>query len=361
MEYGEIRQKHARIRQKKRRNLILKSLIALAVVVIVVIGIKCISTLVLKENNDNQTGDDQNVVATKEAISEDVTDSDKEDPASTSEPEETLYTVTDIKAGKALPKSVVSTNGVLIDAESGKVIAQKGCTKRITPASMTKILTVYVAAKNIKDLDKHLKDKVKITREITDYTYSNGCSIVGFDVDEKVTVQDLFYGTILPSGADAALALAEYVAGSQDDFVKLMNAELKELGIDKTTHFTNCVGLYDENHYSTVNDIAIILHAAVQDEFCQKVLNARKYTTTKNSKHKDGLLISNWFLRRIEDKYTKGEVLYAKTGYVVQSGSCAASLATDSAGKEYICVTVGSESSWRCIYDHVDIYSKYLE
>ena len=80
----------------------------------------------------------------------------------------------------------------------------------------------------------------------------------------------------------------------------------------------------------------------------------------KTKQHKDGITVSNWFLRRIEDKDTHGEVLCAKTGFVAQSGSCAASLASDKNGKEYICVTAGSTSSWRCIYDHVELYDKYL-
>ena len=83
-------------------------------------------------------------------------------------------------------------------------------------------------------------------------------------------------------------------------------------------------------------------------------------TTTKTREHPEGRTVSNWFLRRIEDKDTHGEVLCAKTGFVAQSGSCAASLAKDKNGEEYICVTGGSTSSWRCIYDHVDIYDAFL-
>ena len=75
-------------------------------------------------------------------------------------------------------------------------------------------------------------------------------------VDETVPVRELFYGTILSSGADAALGLATYVAGSQEAFVALMNEKLEELGIADTAHFTNCVGLYDEAHKCTVSDMA---------------------------------------------------------------------------------------------------------
>ena len=174
-----------------------------------------------------------------------------------------------------------------------------------------------------------------------------------------MTVKDLFYGTILPSGADAALGLATYVAGDQDAFVALMNEKLKELGLSDTAHFTNCVGLYDENHYCTVYDMAMILEAALDNELCREVLAAHTYTTSSTSEHPEGITISNWFLRRIEDKETGAEILCGKTGFVAQSGSCAASYGEDENGKGYICVTADSTSSWRCIYDQVALYSEF--
>ena len=223
---------------------------------------------------------------------------------------------------------------------------------------MTKILTVLVAAEHI---DREaLDDTFTMTLEITDYGYVHDCSSVGFLKDETVTVRDLFYGTILPSGADAAVGLATYVAGSQEAFVEMMNEKLKELGLSDTAHFTNCVGIYDEEHYCTLYDMAIIMEAAADNELCREVLSAHSYTTSATEQHPEGITISNWFLRRIEDKDAGGEVLYAKTGYVVQSGNCAASYAEDASGNGYICVTAGANHVWKCIYDHVDIYKQFL-
>ena len=217
---------------------------------------------------------------------------------------------------------------------------------------------VLVAAEHISE--DQLDDKVKLTKEVADYSYVNDCSNTGFELDEPITVRDLFYGTILPSGADSAVSLANYVAGSHEAFVDMMNEKLDELGLSETSHFTNCVGLYDENHYTTPYDMAVILKAATDNEWCRQVLSEHIYTTEKTKQHPDGLRISNLFLRRIEDKDTHGTVLCAKTGFVSQSGSCAASMATDKNGTEYLVVTAGSTSSWRCIYDHVDIYTQYL-
>lgn len=262
--------------------------------------------------------------------------------------------VTDTTTG--FDGEIVSENGILIDVEESKILAQKDANVRISPASMTKILTVLVAAEHVTDLD----EKFTITIDITDYSYVNDCSNTGFLVDEEVTIRDLFYGTILPSGADAALGLAIHVAGSQEEFVKLMNEKLNELGLSDTAHFTNCVGLYDENHYCTVSDMAVIMKAAADNELCREVMSAHSYTTSATEQHPEGITISNWFLRRIEDSDTHGEVLCAKTGYVVQSGSCAASLAVGNDGKEYICVTAHSASSWRCIYDQVALYQQFI-
>ena len=263
-------------------------------------------------------------------------------------------------------EEIVSQYGIVIDVEKGEILAGKDEKTRLNPASMTKILTVLTAAEALgitgEDWENAevLSDTFAITIEITDYSFVNDCSNVGFEVGEEVTVRDLFYGTILPSGGDAALGLACYVAGSQEAFVELMNKKLEELGLAETTHFTNCVGLYDKEHYSTSYDMAVLLKTAVDIPFCREVLSAHTYNTSLTAEHPEGLLISNWFLRRIEDKDTHGEVLCGKTGYVVQSGSCAASLAADADGKEYICVTAGAGSSWQCIYDQVALYQKYL-
>lgn len=254
-----------------------------------------------------------------------------------------------------LDEEIQSKHAILIDASSGTIVAKKDADSIICPASMTKILTVLVAAEHVTDLD----DEFTITLEMTDYAYVNDCSSVGFLDGETVTVRDLFYGTVLPSGGDAAVALAIYVAGSQEAFVDMMNEKLEELGLSDTAHFTNCVGVYDKDHYCTTYDMAIILKAALENDWCREVLSAHTYTTSATEEHPEGITISNWFLRRIEDKDCGGEVLCAKTGFVNQSGSCAASYELAADGTPYICVTADTYSSWRCIYDHVAMYSLY--
>jgi len=176
-----------------------------------------------------------------------------------------------------------------------------------------------------------------------------------------VTVKELFYGTILQSGADSAMALARYVAGSEEEFVKLMNDKLAQLGLSSTSHFTNCVGTYADDHYSTCVDMAMILKATIENDFCYEVLFAHTYDVKFPAEESGVKTLSNWFLRRIEDKETHGEVLCAKTGYVNQAGSCAASYYISNEGIPYFCVTAQAHSAWRCIYDQVYIYDNEID
>lgn len=252
---------------------------------------------------------------------------------------------------------VISERSIMIDLSSGDILMQKGYKDRICPASMTKVLTVLVAAEHL--TDEELDNKFTITHDITAYVWEHDLSAVNWADNEEVTVRDLLYGTILPSGADAAIGLATYIAGSEDAFVEMMNEKINELGLSSSSHFTNCVGLYDDNHYSTVYDIAMIMEAAIENDLAREVLSTKRYTTSSTVEHPDGIEISNWFLRRIEDKDTGGEVIAAKTGFVNESKNCAVSYGKDNSGNEYIICTQGSTSSWRCIYDHVAMYKQF--
>lgn len=308
------------------------------------------------ENADSTEVNSTNIGNTNLGETNNNNPEDGNAPTSNLTPQQNYYTAQVTDHTRQLGEEIVSSNAILIDLSTDSILAQKDSQSIISPASMTKILTILVAAEHIQNLE----DTFTITLDITDYCYVNDCSNVGFAENETVTVRDLFYGTILPSGADAAVGLATYVSGSQEAFVELMNEKLKELGLSETAHFTNCVGIYNENHYCTVYDMAVILKAAIENDFCREVLSAHTYTTTATQQHPEGIIISNWFLRRIEDKDTSGEVLCGKTGYVVQSGNCSASYALDTNGKGYICVTANATSAWRCIYDHVAIYKEFL-
>ena len=377
-EYLERREKRRqrrleaqRKRQKKLR--IIKTFLAVGTVSVVALCITIASTLEAKENANNS----QNEIVKENLQMEEVQENEN-----TSAGTDTTETVSEPKPDTAPKKeavlaytqpiefqetadtkgiyseNVISEYAVLIDADAGTVVAKKNAYDKMIPASMTKVLTLLVASDIIgyEDLD----DTFTMTLEITDYAYKNDCSSVGFLDGEVVTVRDMLYGTVLASGGDAAVGLATYVAGSHERFVELMNEKVKQLGLSDSAHFTNSVGIYDKELYCTVYDMAVIMKAAMKSELCREVLKARTYTTSFTTEHPEGITISNWFMRRIEDKDSGGEVLGAKTGYVRQSGNCAVSYQENANGKTYICVTGDSTSSWRCIYDHVEIYNNYV-
>ncbi len=274
-------------------------------------------------------------------------------------PKGAIYSAKETADTVSIGGDVVSEYGILINNKTKDIIASRNATERIVPASMTKVLTVLTAANHI--TPEQLDEKVVMSHEAVDYSYAGGGSTSGFVEEEEVTVKDLFYGTILPSGGDAAAQLAIYVAGDIDSFVKMMNEEAADLGISKTSHFTNPVGFHSKEHYSTPYDIAIIMMAALDNDICKEVISTKVYNSTATNVNPEGITISNWFLRRIEDKDFGGEIEGAKTGYVDESGSCAVSAMISNSGTEYICCTAKSSSSWRCIYDHVDIYKTYAK
>lgn len=371
-EYDAARERRQRrlaeMKRKKKQQALFRKYFrfgAIGAVVFIAVLVVLIGNGISKRNKNKEQQGVQTETAELQAVAETEAEeslplADQKEPAEVqaAEPEENkIYEATESPDMKAVSEEVISSNAIFIDLRKNEILAQRAARQVIDPASMTKILTVLVAAEQIEE--KNLDDKVTITIDITDYSYSNDCSSVGFAENERVTVQDLFYGTILPSGADAALALATYVAGSQEAFVELMNEKLQKLGLSDTAHFTNCVGLYDEAHRCTVYDMAMIMEAAMDNPLCREVMSAHTYTTSATAEHPDGITISNWFLRRIEDKETGAEIVCGKTGYVVQSGNCAASYGEDQNGNGYICVTADSTSAWRCIYDHVALYSEF--
>lgn len=262
-----------------------------------------------------------------------------------------------LRTAMTLKPEVNANYAILIDADAGLVVAEKNGSAKMYPASMTKVMTLLVACEHITDLN----EKLEITQDIVDYVKKEGASNCGFKAGEQVTMLDLLYGLILPSGADAALALVRRIAGSEEQFVVLMNQKAQQLGISATTHFTNCTGLYNDNHYSTAEDMAIIMRAASQNSVAATILTTRSYTTQANNKRTTGLSFSNLFLKRIDTQTTGGQVNFAKTGYVAKAGNCAVSYFTAASGRHYICVTGKTSGAWNVVSAHAALYSQYAK
>ncbi len=255
---------------------------------------------------------------------------------------------------KSLGSKIQSSNAVLIDCSTGNILAQKASATRIFPASMTKVMTLLVAAENISNLD----DTFIMTSAIIDPLYREGSTLAGFMPNEPVRLEDMFYGAILESGGEAAIGLAIYVSGSEEAFVKLMNQKASDLGLENT-HFCNATGLHDNAHYTTSREMAIIMHAALSNEFCRRVLSTEYYTVSANDYHDEIVFHSGMFTKMYGTEPNVATIKGGKTGYTVNSGNCLVSYAVTDDGREIICVTAQGGGKYIPIYDCIELYKNY--
>ena len=163
------------------------------------------------------------------------------------------------------PPNLDAKSWLLMDFTTGQVLAENNADQRVEPASITKVLTAYIVSAELAKGKIKLDDQVFISENAW---RSGGASTEGstsfLAVNSKVPLKDLLYGMIIQSGNDAAIALAEHVAGSEATFAELMNQYAAQLHMSNS-HFTNASGLPDPNHYSTARDIALLARAVIHD------------------------------------------------------------------------------------------------
>jgi D-alanyl-D-alanine carboxypeptidase (penicillin-binding protein 5/6) len=215
---------------------------------------------------------------------------------------------------------------------------QKNSEEKIYPASLTKMMTAIVAIENLPDL----KEEIKLTHSAFQGLYEEGASMAGFQPGEQVKAIDLLYGVLLPSGAECCIGLAVQLAGSEKAFVKMMNQKAADLGMYKT-HFENTTGLHNENHYTTVKDLAILLNYALQDDTYREIYTSSRHSTPPTNKHPDGITFYSTMFKELNDQnIIGGEILGGKTGYTDEAGLCLASFAKVDK-QEYILITAGAK------------------
>ena len=254
-----------------------------------------------------------------------------------------------------------SRHAILLDAQSGRVLAQKRADERTAPASLTKMMTVLLAIEAEPDLDK----QVTLPEDFFPALQTENASMAGFMPGETVTVQDLLYGAMLPSGAECCEALAQLVSGSEENFAALMNQKAAELGM-KNTHFTNATGLTDTEHYSSAADMAKLLQAALHNVTFRTIFTTEHYTTTATAQHPEGVSLTSTLLGKLDgtELPAGAQIEGGKTGYTAAAGLCLASLATVN-GKEYILVTLAAPGDHGTeqynIRDAVHVYRKLAD
>ena len=251
-----------------------------------------------------------------------------------------------------------STHAILLNLQNGKVLFSKSSNQKTYPASLTKIMTSILAIEKLPDLNKRILLPADIFNELN----KQNASMAGFLPNEKVKAIDLLYGTMLPSGAEAATALANETAGSQADFVDLMNQKAKDLGMNHT-HFVNATGMYDANHYTTVKDMSVLLQYALKNQTFRKIFITERYSTAPTNKNPSGITFTSTLFQNMKSpEFDGGKIIGGKTGYTDEAGLCLASLAKKG-NSEYILITTGAVGNHQTeqynITDAKNVYSKY--
>jgi D-alanyl-D-alanine carboxypeptidase (penicillin-binding protein 5/6) len=229
----------------------------------------------------------------------------------------------------AVKAPTVNASGyLLLDVESGQVLSENNADARLEPASLTKIMTAHVVFSEIKADRISLQDMVTVSEK----AWRMGGSKMFIEVNKQVTVEELLKGLIIQSGNDAAVALAEYVAGSEEAFAELMNKHAAQLGMHGT-NFVNSSGMPDENHYTTPRDIALVTEATIL-EFPElyKWYAEKEYTFNGITQPNRNRLL--W-----QDESVDG----VKTGHTEAAGFCLVSSA-EREGSRLIAVIMGTQS-----------------
>lgn len=257
-----------------------------------------------------------------------------------------------------LNEEIYSAKAILIDLSNHEILCEKASNDMAYPASLTKIMTSIIAIENLSDLE----ERISLSRDIFDDLDQTDASMAGFAPNEEVMAIDLLYATMLPSGAETAIALADHISGSEKDFVKLMNRKADSLGMENT-HFTNVTGLHHWNHYTTAKDMAVLLEYALQNETFREIFTRKSYCIHSTNLKPSGFSFqSTMFQEMASAEFDGGEILGGKTGYTNEAGLCLASLAEKN-GQEYILITMGAngnhESEQYNITDALYIYSQY--
>lgn len=204
---------------------------------------------------------------------------------------------------------------LLINLDDQKVVYQKSEEEKIQMASLTKIMTALVAIEKIQNLDE------KVTIPSSAFSNLNGYALAGFKAGDIVSYRDLLYGTLLPSGAEAAQALAILVSGSLQNFVLEMNESANRIGL-VNTHYSNPVGRDDLENYSTLSDLAKLLLYALDNEEFYKIYTSRSYETTNGIK-----LLSTLVLPSSKYALDVSSIQGSKSGFTNQAGLCLSSIA----------------------------------
>ncbi|WP_026180251.1 D-alanyl-D-alanine carboxypeptidase family protein [Hahella ganghwensis] len=226
------------------------------------------------------------------------------------------------------PPQIAGTSYILMDAESGAIIVEHNAHEQLPPASLTKMMTSYILDYEVSKGNVNFTDEVPISVN----AWKTGGSKMFIREGTTVPLEDLLKGIVIQSGNDASVAVAEYLAGSEDAFASIMNQHATRLGM-KNSNFMNATGLPGENHYSSAYDLAMLANAIINDFPEQYPIYSEKYFTFNNIRQPNRNLLL-W-----RDKSVDG----LKTGHTDEAGYCLVASAVRD-GMRLISVVMGTKS-----------------
>ena len=266
---------------------------------------------------------------------------------------EDLCVVTDSQDGAT---SMNAEAGALFNVTDRSVVYSKNAFERLYPASTTKVMTAIIALE-----EGNLSDQVTVTEDAV--ITEAGASLCGIKPGDVITMQDLLYGLMMPSGNDAANAIAVHMYGSIDAFADRMNVRARELGATGT-HFMNPSGLTDENHYTTAYDLYLMFNEAMKLPLFREIIAEDSYTANYQNGAGEAVsktwTVGNWYQKGERETPAGVSVLGGKTGTTQAAGYCLIMASNDSQDKEYISVVLKSDSR-PSLYDNMtNIISKIV-
>ena len=231
---------------------------------------------------------------------------------------------------------IYSGSALVIDTVTGATLFSQDADEKIYPASTTKLLTAILALENC-SLDE------TVTFSETAVDLESGASSIDAVAGEEMSLEDVLYGLLLPSGNDCANAIAEHVAGSIDAFAEMMNEKAEELGC-ASSHFTNPSGLHDSDHYTTASDMFLIAKEAFSNSTIKEIISCASYTVDATNMSDERTFSNSNSLIQTDSSYYNSTVVGGKTGY------------TSSAGRALVILSESNNMNLICLFFNCPYY-----
>ncbi len=237
--------------------------------------------------------------------------------------------------------NITSSAYVLYNPDNNEMVDSKNAHVKMYPASLTKMMTAIVVTDLCDDLDE---EKVTVSENAVKSLYGTGSSTANIKIGEIFTVKQLLYLMLLPSGNDAANAIADHYNSNGINFIEKMNDKAKELGMNDT-NFVNPHGLHDDNHYTTAADLSILADEYMKDTLLCEIARCNEYTVPQTNLQGERVIRSTNYLKIPKSSYYYEYATGLKTGNTDKAGRCLAASA-EKGGVKYICILLDTPEAW---------------